>query len=693
MSQRADLLFEIGCEELPAGQIDTQLTLLAEGLGERLKEAGLVESSENIVRMGTPRRLAIRIPAVAARQADQVLERKGPAENVAFDADGQPTRAAEGFARSVGRSVDELERVETDQGRWLFARVEQAGKTLDELLPAMFDATIRSMAGARSMRWSDREERFLRPVRWLLVLHGQRPVELEYFGLEAGTRTRGHRVHAPGWHAVDNTAEYEQVLEQAFVLVDPRRRRQRIAEQAEALATEAKLEPVLDEALLDEVAGLTEWPVAVMGHFEETFLAVPEEALISSLEQHQKSFALRRSDGSLAPRFIAVANIDSEDPGLMTAGFERVIRPRLSDARFFWDQDRRTPLADKRERLDAVLFQEMLGSIGDKVRRLEHLVAHTSEAIGADLETARAAAGLCKCDLVTEMVGEFPELQGIMGRYYALESGESPAVADAIESHYRPRHAGDELPADPAGQALALADRLDTLVGVFAAGQKPKGGKDPFALRRAALGVVRMLADSGTATPLRALIEAAAQTLADTVEVDAALIDEVEQFVFERLRAWASEQGIETNTVHAVAAGQAGSVADFMARARAVQAFADDPTMASLVAANKRASNLLKQVEEASIGEVDDSLLQDKAEKALAGEIWKTERSVEEALARSDYPAALSELSGLRQPVDTFFDEVMVMCDDQGLRSNRLALLERLRRQFLQIADVARLGR
>jgi glycyl-tRNA synthetase beta chain len=693
MSERADLLIEIGCEELPAAQIDAQLTLLAEGLGTRLGEAGLIESTEGIVRLGTPRRLAIRIADVAARQADQVLERKGPAENVAFDADGQPTKAADGFARSVGRSVDELERLETDQGRWLFARVEQPGKSLVELLPAMFDATIRSMAGARSMRWSDREERFLRPVRWLLVLHGDRPVELEYFGLEAGTRTRGHRIHAPGWHEIDDAGNYEKALDQAFVLVDPQRRRQRIAEQSEALARDAKLEPVLREGLLDEVAGLTEWPVAVMGHFDESFLAVPEEALISSLEQHQKSFALRRPDGSLAPRFIAVANIESQDAALMTAGFERVIRPRLADARFFWDQDRRTALGDKRERLDAVLFQEKLGSIGDKVRRLEQLVGHTAEAIGADVETSRAAAGLCKCDLVTEMVGEFPELQGIMGRYYALEGGEPPAVADAIESHYRPRHAGDDLPADPAGQALALADRLDTLVGVFAAGQKPKGGKDPFALRRAALGVVRILAESGTATPLRAMVEAAAETLKDAVKVDAGLTDEVEQFIFERLRAWASEQGIEANTVHAVAAGRAGSVADFMARARAVQAFADDPTMASLVAANKRASNLLKQAEGSSIGDVSDKMLHDEAEKSLSAAISAAERSVEEALVRSDYPAALSMLSGLREPVDTFFDQVMVMCDDKALRANRLALLERLRHQFLQVADVARLGR
>ena len=693
MSECADLLIEIGCEELPAGQLHAQLDLLAQGLGSRLADAGLVDEGADILRLGTPRRLAVRIPDVKARQADQVLERKGPAENVALDADGKPTKAAEGFARSVGKAFDELEWLETDQGRWLFTRVEQAGKPLAELLPEMFDATIRSMAGARSMRWSDRDERFLRPVRWLLVLHGDRPLGLEYFGLEAGGRTRGHRIHAPGWHPVADAGAYESTLEKASVIVDPARRRRQIIEQANRLAGEAGLTAVLDDALVDEVAGLTEWPVAVMGRFDEDFLHVPEEALISSLEQHQKSFALRDDQGQLAPRFIAVANIESTEPELMTAGFERVIRPRLADARFFWDQDRRSALADKRERLDAILFQERLGSIGDKVRRLEQLVETTAPALDASIETAARAALLCKCDLVTEMVGEFPELQGIMGRYYALADGESGSVADAVEGHYRPRHAGDALATDAAGRALALADRLDTVLGVFAAGQKPKGGKDPFALRRAALGIVRLLGDSGTTLTLRKALEASARALEGTVDVDEALLDEVEQFVFDRLRSWAAEQGMETNTVHAVAAGESGSVADFLARARAVQQFADDPAMASLVAANKRASNLLKQAGLESGQRIDRELLAEAAESALAEAIDAAEARLDKAMEQADYPAALAALAELREPVDTFFDKVMVMCEDERLKNNRLALLAHLRSLFLRVADVARLGR
>ncbi|MDZ7788999.1 MAG: glycine--tRNA ligase subunit beta [Xanthomonadales bacterium] len=693
MSERADLLIEIGCEELPAGQLASQLNLLADGLGSRLHAAGLIDDGENIVRLGTPRRLAVRIPAVKARQADQVLERKGPADKVALDDDGRPTKAAEGFARSVGKSFEELEWLENEQGRWLFTRVEQPGRTLAELLPEMFDAVIRSMAGARSMRWADREDRFLRPVRWLLVLHGAEVVELEYFGLRADRKTRGHRIHAPGWHPVEAAGDYEGVLEKASVIVDTAQRRQRIVEQARRLAAEAKLEAVLHDDLVEEVAGLTEWPVAVMGRFDETFLQVPEEALISSLEQHQKSFALRDGEGRLAPRFIAVANIESVDPDLMTHGFERVIRPRLADARFFWDQDRREPLADKRKRLDAILFQEKLGSIGDKVRRLEKLVETTAPALDAGIDATARAARLCKCDLVTEMVGEFPELQGVMGRYYALEDGEPKAVADAIEGHYRPRHAGDALAAEPAGQALALADRLDTVLGVFAAGLKPKGGKDPFALRRAALGIVRLLGDSGTTLTLRKALESAARALESRVDVNEALIDEVEQFIFERLRSWLGDQGVETNTVHAVAAGDSGSVADFIARARAVQQFADDPAMASLVAANKRASNLLKQADLDVSHRIDRNHLAEPAEKQLAEAIDTTERELEQAMEQADYPAALAVLARLQAPVDAFFDEVMVMCDDETLRNNRLALLGHLRAVFLRIADVARLGR
>lgn len=693
MSQRRDLLIELGCEELPAAKIRNQVAMLAEGLGKHLADAGLIADAGDIIQMATPRRLAVRIPAVAGKQEDQTIERKGPAENIAFDEQGKPTKAAEGFARSVGLSVDQLERVKTDQGSWLFARVEQPGRSLTEILAEAFDATIRAMAGARSMRWSDREERFLRPVRWLIALYGDELVELSYFGLVAGRRTYGHRIHSPGPHEIGSAGDYEQVLRAANVLVDPDERAQRIREQIQALADESGLEPVIGEALLDEVAGLTEWPVAVLGRFDEAFLEVPEEAIISSMEQHQKSFALRNADGRLAAAFIAVANIESTDPEAMTAGFERVIRPRLGDARFFWDQDRRTSLAAKRERLDGILFQEHLGTIGDKVARLEKLAPVFAHALEADSATVERGAALCKCDLVTEMVGEFPELQGIMGRHYAEHDGEPEAVARAIESHYRPRHAADELPADRAGLALGLMDRIDSIVGVFAAGQKPKGGKDPFALRRAALGVIRILDATDCPATLPDLIRPVAETLAARIEIPDGLTAEVEQFILERLRPWAGEAGIEANTIHAVSAGRSGSVADFMARARAVQKFADDPAVASLIAANKRASNLLKQADIDDFPEVDDRLLQIDEEKALFKAIDDSREALGQYLDQADYPSALMQLAGLREPVDRFFDEVMVMCDDEALRTNRLALLAMLRGLFLDIADMAKLGR
>ncbi|MEE4638256.1 MAG: glycine--tRNA ligase subunit beta [Wenzhouxiangella sp.] len=691
------LLLELGCEELPAGQIERQLQLLGQGLKTRLLDANLIESGSEPTLLGTPRRLAVCFESVRATQPDQVLERKGPAESSAFDDQGQPTRAAEGFARSVNLTVDQLERLETEQGRWLFARVHRPGRSLAELLPDMLDATVQAMAGARSMRWSDRTERFLRPVRWLLVLHGDRIVPVSAFGLTAGRETQGHRIHAPGAHTVDHADHYATVLRRAFVEPDAGRRRDKIRVDAERLAREVDLEVVIEESLLHEVAGLTEWPVAIVGGFDERFLEVPAEALISSMQQHQKCFPLRQRDGRLAAKFIAVANIESTNVAAMTEGFERVIRPRLADARFFFEQDRRTPLADRLSRLHSIKFQEKLGSLAAKTARLQALGAELARLFGADIDAVRRAATLSKCDLVTEMVGEFPELQGIMGHHYALADGETEFVARAIESHYLPRHSGDDLPADPVGQCLALADRLDTLVGIFAAGQKPKGGKDPFALRRAALAVIRILEVAGVETPLRRLLERAAETLAadldDRLAIDVALIDEVEAFVLERLRSHAADLGIETNTVHAVAASGDRSVSDFLVCARAVQAFADDPRADTLIGANKRIANLLRQADDSIPASVNSEVLVESVEKALASAVADTAQRLDDALSRSDYRAALEYLANLRDPVDQFFDGVMVMADDEALRKNRLALLAGLREQFLRVADVARLGR
>ena len=693
MSTRQDLLIELGCEELPAKQLNKQLALLASGLGERLAKAGLLESATAVDTMATPRRLAVRFHGVLDAQTDQAIERRGPAVKVAFDESGQPTRAAEGFARGLGLTVDQLERLETEQGSWLVARVVEKGQALAAVLPGLLEQTVADMAGARSMRWADRQDRFLRPVRWLVVLHGDRALDVELFGLKAGQQTQGHRIHSSGALTLTSAADYEAVLRAAKVMVDPAERRQAIVDQAQALARDEGLVADLPEDLVDENAGLTEWPVAVMGSFDEAFLEVPAEALISSMQNHQKCFALRNAQGALVNRFIAIANIESQDVAAMVAGFERVIRPRLSDARFFWTQDQRQPLANLASRLDDILFQEKLGSLGNKQRRLADLAVHLAPAFGADEASARQAAELCKCDLVTDMVGEFPELQGIMGRYYAQVSGVAESVAQAIESHYQPRHAGDELPGDATGRTLAVADRLDTLVGIFAAGQKPKGSKDPFALRRAALGIVRILEASACPLTLDELVEAAIGSLSSTLEVKDDTRQDVLAFIIERFRSHSADQGIEVNTFQAVAAGKSGSVADFMARARAIQAFASSEQAESLIGANKRASNLLKQAEDLTLGEVTESRLSDPAEQTLYQAVVETEQTLEPLLAEARYSEALAELARLREPVDQFFEGVMVMADAPEIRANRLALLARLRGLIADIADLARLGR
>ena len=708
------LLLELGCEELPARQLRKQAELLLNGLSKQLIEGGLSDASVQRRWLATPRRLAVLIEGVQSRQADRVLERKGPAEKAAFDDQGQPTQAALGFARSVGMTVDELDRLENEQGRWLFAKVHQPGKHLDELLPGWLEATVRDMAGARSMRWSDRSDKFLRPVRWIVALHGDRPVSLTLFGLEAGRETLGHRVHAPGKHLIERAEDYESVLERAFVRADFGRRRDEIfkrvraiehqlglsvdSKSAEAVETGTEDHDFADKTnreLLDEVCGLIEWPVATVGSFDPDFLDVPAEALVSAMREHQKCFALYEPSGRLAPKFITIANLESTEPETMTHGFERVIRPRLADAQFFYQQDLKQPLASRLETLKMSVFHPQLGSLFDKTQRVIHLADALTDTFGAEAETCRRAAELAKCDLMTQMVGEFPELQGTMGRYYAEADNEAETVATAVESHYLPRYAGDRLPEDVAGRVLAVADRLDTLVGIFAAGQKPKGSKDPFALRRAALAVVRILDRAEINTPLRALIDQAATALADTIPVDDAVRSEVETFVQDRMQSWlSSEFAIETNTLRAVAAGSRQSIHSFKQLCRTLQHFADhDLNMPNLIAANKRVANLLDQSSTDHFGEVNDALLQIAAESSLLSEVNRVEPEVQKHMKAGHFEAALTALAELRPALDTFFEDVMVMDENPEIRGNRVALLHRVRSLFLQVADMALMGR
>ncbi|MEM1081584.1 MAG: glycine--tRNA ligase subunit beta [Pseudomonadota bacterium] len=704
------LLIELGCEELPAGQLQSQAERLLEGLSQQLIDAGLLDATAPRRWLATPRRLAVMIEGVAARQPDRTLQRKGPAEQSAFDAEGQPTPAALGFARSVGLSVEALERVENEQGRWLFATVHQPGRSLEELLPTWLEHAVQSMTGARSMRWSNCSERFLRPVRWLVAMHGAQSLKLSLFGLTAQTHTHGHRVHAPGDIALNQADDYPERLQEAFVWADFEQRKQLIVEQVSALEhaeglrvnaqTDRKVQgkPYTDPAnndLLNEVCGLVEWPIASLGSFDPAFLEVPAEALISAMRAHQKCFALHDSNGQLAPKFITVANLNSADPSQMISGYERVIRPRLADAQFFYQQDLKQPLSTHAEGLSSAVFHPKLGSIEDKANRIARLATELAASFGADPTTCTQAAVLAKADLMTQMVGEFPELQGTMGRYYATAHGESDEVAVAIESHYRPRFASDSLAEDATGQVVGLADRLDTLVGIFAAGQKPKGSKDPFALRRAALAVVRTLNAANAHLLLSDLIQSAARALSDTIEIRAETVDEVTQFVMDRLSVWvASSFNVDTNTVRAVAAGSACTVAAFVQRCRQLQAFADEhEAISGLIAANKRAANILEKTDEIDFGEVKRQLMLLDEESNLLDAYAAAETSLEQALAAGDFEQVLHTLASLQAPLDAFFDGVMVMDNNEALRRNRLTLLYNVRSLFLRAADIALLGR
>ncbi len=704
------LLIELGCEELPAGQLTSQARLLLDGLAKHLVEAQLCAEDAPRRWLATPRRLAIMIEQVQARQTDRILKRKGPAVQAAFDDQGKPTRAAHGFAQSVGLEVDQLQRLENEQGEWLYAEVTQPGQSLEALLPDWLQSTVHGMVGARSMRWSDRSDKFLRPVRWLLVMHGAQSLSIELFGLLAGNLTWGHRIHSPGPHAIEHADHYVNTLKQACVLVDFDQRQQRIVEQIQQIEHDQQLRvdavapqessetPFSDpsnRALLGEVCGLVEWPVATLGTFDPAFLAVPAEALISAMREHQKCFALHNPDGSLAPKFITIANLESQRADIMAHGYERVIRPRLADAQFFYQQDLKQPLSDFADRLKAAVFHPKLGSMLDKSQRIAALSHQLADAFDADRDSAERAGALAKHDLMSQMVAEFPELQGTMGRYYALAQGESGAVATAIESHYLPRSAADQLPEDAAGQVVALADRLDTLIGIFAIGQKPKSSKDPFALRRAALAVVRILHATRCKTALTVLLEQAGSNLAKTVSINDALLDEVQRFIQDRMSTWIqAEFKVDINTIRAVEAGSPASVHDFVQRCRQLQSFAEqDESMDSLVAANKRAANILRQAGVDTLEDVDRNLLELDAESALLSEISNTRPKLDQSLETGNFDDALRLLAQLRPALDSFFDQVMVMDEREPVRLNRLALLSELRRLFIRVADIALMGR
>jgi glycyl-tRNA synthetase beta chain len=702
--RRRDFLVEIGTEELPPKSLPELSRAFTEGIATLLAEAGLKHGA--IVPYAAPRRLAVYVPRLAERQPDQTIERRGPPVTAAFDAQGEPTRAATAFAASCGTDVASLGRVTEPKGDFLHYRGVRAGAETASLLPGIVQASLDRLPIARRMRWGAGEAEFVRPVHWVVILFGREVVPCTILGVPAGRQTRGHRFHAPKPITVTSPAAYARLLEsRGKVLADFGARRERIREGVTALGASLGGEALVSGALLDEVTALVEWPVPVAGRFDDRFLALPPEVVVATVQDHQRYFPVRRADGSLTQWFITVSNIESADPAQVRAGNERVVRPRLADAAFFWETDRAQPLAARRDTLGAVTFQTQLGSVLARTLRVAGLAERIAPIAGAEPGLARRAAELAKCDLMTAMVGEFPELQGVMGRYYAAHDGEPEEVAIAIEEQYRPRFAGDALPSTAVGTALAVADKLDTLVGIFAIGQKPSGTRDPFGLRRAALGVLRILIERRLDLDLVAFVEIAlAQVTADMAAVAAAagkaprapatdVGAEVYDYMMERLRAYYLEAGagVTTEMFDAVLARRPASPLDFDARLKALAAFLTLPDAASLAAANKRTANILRKAADALAPRVDPALLHHAAELELARALESLREDVERLLAERRYEAALRRLATLRPQVDAFFDGVMVMAEDPALRANRLALLAALQRLFLETADLSRL--
>jgi glycyl-tRNA synthetase beta chain len=688
---KRDFLFELGTEELPPKSLFTLARALAEGVTKGLAAAAL-EHGE-VEWFATPRRLAVRVHALAERQPDQEIKRQGPAVANAFDAAGQPTKAAAGFAASCGVSVEELQQVDGPKGRVLMFVGTKKGEPTAALLPAIVKAALDALPIAKRMRWGAGENEFVRPVHWAVMLFGTTVVDCEVLGVRAGKHSRGHRFHAPGQLSIASPAKYLDALEKAHVVANVADRRERIRSGASGLAQAIGGHAVIEDALLDEVTALVEWPVPLLGRFDERYLQLPQEVPIATMQEHQRYFPVRDAQGKLRNEFIAVANLESRAPDKVRDGNERVIRPRLADAAFFWDSDRRERLEARRPTLKNVTFQAKLGSVHDKAERVGRLAVRIAESIGGDAELARRAAELSKCDLLTLMVGEFPELQGLMGKYYAQHDGEPAEVCTALEEQYWPRFAGDGIPETRTGIALALADKLDTLAGIFAIGQKPTGTRDPFGLRRAALGVLRTILERQLDLDLRQLIETA--VAAQPVEKKPELADEVWTYVVERLRSSYLEgetgRAVTTEMFDAVLASRTQSVLDMDLRLRALEPFLKMPEAESLAAANKRIANILRKAPDEVTGAVDISRLQDGPERQLFEHVLSMERAVNPLFARREYTQALTQLATLRDDVDRFFDSVMVMVEDAEVRANRLGLLLRLRALFLQFADLSRL--
>jgi len=689
VSGKKDFLFEIGTEELPPKSLRNLGDVLGEQIANGLTKAGLGYKDYRVY--STPRRLAVLVHKLDNTQPDTMFERRGPTLTAAFDGQGSPTQAALGFAQSCGVEVDQLETLENKKGAWLVYRQQQLGRQTSELLSAIIESALAHLPVPKYMRWGMLDVAFVRPVHWLVMLFGDDVIDASMFGVRSGRETRGHRFLHHETLFIAEPDAYAPLLEsEGHVMPDFDIRMEAIRAQVMELAVTVKGKAVIDEALLDEVTAMVEWPVALIGEFEKRFLDVPSEALISAMKRHQKYFHVVDSQAKLMPYFITVSNIESRDADVVRSGNERVIRPRLADAAFFWDQDRKQPLIARTDVLENVVFQNKLGSLHDKAMRVSELAIYIAGQLKGNKGWAKRAAELAKCDLMTAMVGEFPDLQGIMGRYYALHDGEPEEVARAIDEQYMPRFAGDELPATKTGQAVSIADKIDTLTGIFAIGQLPTGDKDPFGLRRAALGTLRIIIERNLPLDLVEMLNEAVKLYGGQKNIKSTdnVVDQVYGFMMERLRVYYTDAGIEHDVFEAVMSRKPTRPSDFDSRLRAVESFRKLPEAESLTAANKRIHNILRQAGGVIPEKMNSKLLNEKAEQALADHMSTLSAEVRPLLAQGDYTEALKRLASLRRPVDTFFDNVMVMADDRDIRINRLALLNNMHKLFMHVADL-----
>ncbi len=680
------LLIELGTEELPPKSLKTLAVTFFEQVKLQIDAAELQYSA--IKWFATPRRLAIQVIDLDGKQQDKAIEKRGPAVNVAFDSEGNPSKAAEGWARSNGITIDQADRLKTDKGEWLLHKAIQPGKTVDELIPGFVNVAITKLPIPKPMRWGSERIQFIRPVHTLVLLFGDKIINGETLGVTSSNVATGHRFHHHGLVTIDHASNYEAIMNTAHVMVDFEARQKLILEQINIAADSIDGEPLLDDELINEVTALVEWPVTLVGSFDKDFLNVPPEPLIYSMKDHQKYFPVNDKNGNLLNQFIFITNIESKDPNQIVFGNEKVIRPRLADAEFFFKTDKKQSLESRLVSLESVLFQKQLGTLKAKSERIASLSGFVANKIGENTVDANRAGLLSKTDLMTDMVLEFPQVQGTMGKYYAIHDGENEAVSQALEDQYKPRYAGDTLPEGNIGCTVAIADKIDTLVGIFGINQQPKGDKDPFALRRAAIGLIRIVIEKKLTLDIQDLLTKSIELYGDKL-TNTDTLTQVVEFISGRYRAYYQEQDISVDVIQAVLNNSPTAPLDFDKRIHAVSHFKQLAEAANLAAANKRVGNILAKFKGDLFDSVSTEYLCEAEEKALVEVFEKVSAKVKPLTDAKQYQEALTELALLREPIDTFFDNVMVMADDDNVKVNRLTLLNQIRNSFLAIADIS----